>query len=201
MASESLIPELAENEMEEQSPSFVASDGRELYEHFRFVADKGQQLLRIDKFLTERLERTSRNRVQQAADAERMLREGFTMDDMLAQMQQIRKMGGLQKIASMIPGMDRAMAQQPGANLDDSQLTRIEAIIQSMTPEERRNEGILNGSRKKRIAAGSGTSVQEINKLLKQFEQTKKMMKQFSGMAKKGKKGKGFPGFPGFPGM
>ena len=78
---------------------------------------------------------------------------------------------------------------------------RIEAIIQSMTPEERRNEGILNGSRKKRIAAGSGTSVQEVNKLLKQFEQTKKMMKQFSGMAKKSKKGKGFPSFPGFPGM
>lgn len=76
MASESLIPELAENEMEEQSPSFVASDGRELYEHFRFVADKGQQLLRIDKFLTERLERTSRNRVQQAADAECIIVNG-----------------------------------------------------------------------------------------------------------------------------
>ncbi|MGM9567000.1 MAG: signal recognition particle protein, partial [Clostridia bacterium] len=105
-----------------------------------------------------------------------------------------------QDLLGMLPGVGVNKALK-NVEVDEGQMKRIEAIIQSMTPEERRNENILNGSRKKRIAAGSGTSVQEVNKLLKQFEQTKKMMKQFSGMAKKGKKGKGFPNFPGFPGM
>ena len=123
---------------------------------------------------------------QQAADAERMLREGFTMDDMLAQMQQIRKMGGLQKIASMIPGMDRAMAQQPGANLDDSQLMRIEAIIHSMTKEERAKPKVINGQRRKRIAAGSGRSVQEVNQLIKQWGEMNKMMGKMRGMMSAG---------------
>lgn len=123
---------------------------------------------------------------QQAADAERMLREGFTMDDMLAQMQQIRKMGGLQKIASMIPGMDRAMAQQPGANLDDSQLTRIEAIIHSMTKEERAKPKVINGQRRKRIAVGSGRSVQEVNQLIKQWSEMNKMMGKMRGMMSAG---------------
>ena len=123
---------------------------------------------------------------QQAADAERMLREGFTMDDMLAQMQQIRKMGGLQKIASMIPGMDRAMAQQPGANLDDSQLTRIEAIIHSMTKEERAKPKVINGQRRKRIASGSGRSVQEVNQLIKQWGEMNKMMGKMRGMMSAG---------------
>ena len=123
---------------------------------------------------------------QQAADAERMLREGFTMDDMLAQMQQIRKMGGLQKIASMIPGMDRAMAQQPGANLDDSQLTRIEAIIHSMTKGERAKPKVINGQRRKRIAAGSGRSVQEVNQLIKQWGEMNKMMGKMRGMMSAG---------------
>ena len=123
---------------------------------------------------------------QQAADAERMLREGFTMDDMLAQMQQIRKMGGLQKIASMIPGMDRAMAQQPGANLDDSQLTHIEAIIHSMTKEERAKPKVINGQRRKRIAAGSGRSVQEVNQLIKQWSEMNKMMGKMRGMMSAG---------------
>ena len=133
---------------------------------------------------------------QQAADAERMLREGFTMDDMLAQMEQIRKMGGLQKIASMIPGMDRAMAQQPGANLDDSQLTRIEAIIHSMTKEERAKPKVINGQRRKRIAAGSGRSVQEVNQLIKQWGEMNKMMGKMRGMmsagnSKKARRGMG----------
>ena len=123
---------------------------------------------------------------QQAADAARMLREGFPMDDMLAQMQQIRKMGGLQKIASMIPGMDRAMAQQPGANLDDSQLTRIEAIIHSMTKEERAKPKVINGQRRKRIAAGSGRSVQEVNQLIKQWGEMNKMMGKMRGMMSAG---------------
>ena len=127
---------------------------------------------------------------QQAADAERMLREGFTMDDLLFQMQQIRKMGGLQKIMGMIPGMERAMAQNPAANVDDSQMVRIEAIIHSMTKEERARPKIINGQRRKRIAAGSGRTVQEVNQLIKQWSEMNKMMSKMRGMAE-GMQGKG----------
>ena len=128
---------------------------------------------------------------QQLEDAERMLREGFTMDDLLAQMQQIRKMGGLQKIMGMLPGMERAMAQMP-VGMDDSQLTRIEAIIRSMTKEERSRRKIINGQRRKRIATGSGRSVQEVNQLIKQWDEMNKMMGKMRGMAQQmgGKGGK-----------
>lgn len=112
---------------------------------------------------------------KQVEAAERMLREGFTMDDMLAQMQQIRKMGGLAKLASMIPGVDRQMAKA-GTSIDDSSLTKIEAIIHSMTAEERLRPKIINGQRRKRIAQGSGRSVQEVNQLLKQWGEMNKMM-------------------------
>ena len=119
---------------------------------------------------------------QQVEDAERMLREGFTMDDLLAQMQQIRKMGGLQKIVGMIPGMERAMAQNTAANVDDSQMVRIEAIVHSMTKVERARPKIINGQRRKRIAAGSGRTVQEVNQLIKQWEEMNKMMGKMRGM-------------------
>ena len=112
---------------------------------------------------------------ENVAAAERMLREGFTMDDLLMQTQQIRKMGGLQKMLGMIPGVERAMAQS-GANVDDSQLTRMEAMIRSMTKEERMRPKIINGKRRKRIAAGSGRTVQEVNQLLKQWGEMNKMM-------------------------
>lgn len=111
---------------------------------------------------------------EQIDAAERMLREGFTMDDLLAQMQQIKRMGGLAKIISALPGGERAMAQQGG--IDESSLTRIEAIIHSMTKEERARPKIINGQRRKRIAAGSGRSVQEVNQLIKQWGEMNKMM-------------------------
>ena len=111
---------------------------------------------------------------EQIDAAERMLREGFTMDDLLGQMQQIRRMGGLTKIISALPGGDRALAQQGG--VDESSLTRIEAIIHSMTKEERARPKIINGQRRKRIAAGSGRSVQEVNQLIKQWGEMNKMM-------------------------
>jgi signal recognition particle subunit SRP54 len=117
---------------------------------------------------------------QSIADAERMLRQGFTMDDMLAQMQQIRKMGGLNKLIGMLPGGDRAIAQS-GGNLDEKQITRIEAMIRSMTPEERLQPKKINGQRRKRIAAGAGVTVQDVNALIRQFEQMQKMMKQMMG--------------------
>ena len=111
---------------------------------------------------------------EQIDAAERMLREGVTMDDLLGQMQQIRKMGGLAKIISALPGGERAMAQQGG--VDESSLGRIEAMIRSMTKEERARPKIINGQRRKRIAAGSGRSVQEVNQLIKQWGEMNKMM-------------------------
>ena len=108
-------------------------------------------------------------------DAERMLREGFTMDDMLTQMQQIRKMGGLKKILASLPGGERAL-QQAGGAVSDEQITRIEAMIHSMTKQERVKPKTINGQRRKRIAKGSGRSVQEVNQLLKQWSEMDKMM-------------------------
>ena len=108
-------------------------------------------------------------------DAERMLREGFTMDDMLTQMQQIRKMGGLKKILVSLPGGERALEQAGGA-VSDEQITRIEAMIHSMTKQERAKPKTINGQRRKRIAKGSGRSVQEVNQLLKQWSEMDKMM-------------------------
>ncbi|WP_373576630.1 signal recognition particle protein [Parafannyhessea umbonata] len=108
-------------------------------------------------------------------DAERMLREGFTMDDMLTQMQQIRKMGGLKKILASLPGGERALEQAGGA-VSDEKITRIEAMIHSMTKQERAKPKTINGQRRKRIAKGSGRSVQEVNQLLKQWSEMDKMM-------------------------
>ncbi len=119
---------------------------------------------------------------QSLADAERMLMEGFTMDDMLAQFGQLRKLGGLRKLAGMIPGVDRAIAQS-GRDISDDQLIPIEAMIHSMTKEERAKPRIINGQRRKRIAAGSGRTVQEVNNLIKQWEQMDKMMGSLRGMA------------------
>jgi len=119
--------------------------------------------------------------------AERMLRSGFTMDDLLAQMQQIRKMGGLGKLLGMIPGAERALAQQ-GGNVDEEQMVRIEAMIRSMTKEERLKPKIINGQRRKRIAAGSGHTVQEVNQLIKQWSDMNKMMGKMRGIADGGSK-------------
>lgn len=102
----------------------------------------------------------------------------FNFDDFLNQIQQIKKMGNLKDLASMIPGMGKALKN---IDIDDDAFKGIEAIIRAMTPEERANPIILNGSRRKRIALGSGTSIQDVNKLLKQFEETKKMMKMVTG--------------------
>lgn len=122
---------------------------------------------------------------QQIEDAERMLREGFTMDDYLSQLQQIRKMGGLKKMIGMLPGGER-MLQQAGGQMGDEQIVRIEAIIRSMSREERLKPKKINGQRRKRIAAGSGRSVQEVNQVLKQWGEMNRMMgkmRQMTGSA------------------
>ena len=102
----------------------------------------------------------------------------FDFNDFLAQIQQIKKMGNLKELASMIPGVGKAIKD---IDIDDNAFKSIEAIIYSMTPEERTNPAILNGSRRQRIAKGSGTNLQEVNRLLKQFDQTRKMMKMVTG--------------------
>jgi signal recognition particle subunit SRP54 len=113
---------------------------------------------------------------------ERIRANEFTLDDFRDQLKAIRKMGPLESIMGMLPGMGNLKALADNKP-DETQLSRIEAIISSMTPEERRKQHIINGSRRKRIARGSGTSVEEVNRLLKQFVQMQKMLKQFGGMA------------------
>lgn len=120
----------------------------------------------------------------------KMLSNEFTLEDFLSQMQQIKKMGPLKDLMGMIPGMNKFNLDEALNGVDPSkEMAKTEAIIQSMTREERLNPSILNGPRKKRIANGSGRSIAEVNRLLKQFEEMKKMMKQLNNM-QKGKKGK-----------
>ncbi len=116
---------------------------------------------------------------QKALELSKKLRSAqFTLEDFLDQLQQVRNMGPLDQLLGMIPGMSQAK-QFKDLQPDEKQLGQIEAIIFSMTPAERRQPEIISGSRRRRIAAGSGTSIQSVNRLLKQFEQTRKMMRQF----------------------
>jgi len=116
----------------------------------------------------------------QAKEMERKFRQAtFDLEDFLQQIQAVKKMGSLSQIMEMIPGMNQLGKNMP-ADLDEGQITRVEAIIRSMTAEERRRPEIINGSRRRRIARGSGTTAQDINQLLNQFRQTQKLMKQFS---------------------
>lgn len=129
--------------------------------------------------------------MEEAKKMEKKLRKDeFTLDDFLSQMQQVKKLGSLDNILGLIPGMGGLKKQLAGQDidLDGKEMRQIEAIIKSMTPKERANINIINGSRRKRIAMGSGTRVQDVNKLLKQFGEMKKMMKKMKKM-QKGKKG------------
>jgi signal recognition particle subunit SRP54 len=112
------------------------------------------------------------------AAAAKLLDSSFNLEDFLDQFQQIKKMGPLQQLVGMLPGAGSALRN---VEIDDRQLGRVEAIIRSMTPAERRDPKIINGSRKRRIATGSGTRPQDVNVLLKQFSETQKMMKAFAG--------------------
>ncbi len=133
--------------------------------------------------------------MEEARKMEKKLRKDeFTLDDFLSQMQQVKKLGSLDSILGLIPGMGDLKKQLAGQDIDlnGKEMRQIEAIITSMTPKERADISIINGSRRKRIAMGSGTRVQDVNKLLKQFGEMKKMMKKMKKL-KGGKKG-GFPG-------
>ena len=139
---------------------------------------------------------------KKAEELEKKLRTNkFTLADFYDQLVQLKGMGSLEDIAGMMPGMN--MGALKGAAVDEKALSRTEAIIQSMTPYERENPAVLNHSRKRRIAAGSGVKVEDINRLLKQFDMMNQMIKQFSGpgASKKMKRMSKLGGFPGMPGM
>ena len=145
--------------------------------------------------------------LEEAKKMEKKFRKDeFTLDDFLSQLQQVRKMGSFEQILGMLPGMGNIKKQLEGVNVDlnGKEIKHVEAIIRSMTPKERANPALLKASRKRRIAAGAGTSVEEVNKMLKQFEQSQQVMKMFSGkgLGKLMRMAKGMKGMKGmFPGM
>jgi len=131
----------------------------------------------------------------QAKELERKMRAAeFTLQDFMDQLKQVRNMGPLDQLLSMVPGF--SSLKKTGIEVDEKDLSKIEAMINSMTAEERRNAAIIGGSRRRRIAAGSGTTVQDVNRLLKQFEQAKKMFRAFASMEKGPKKGMKMPFMP-----
>jgi signal recognition particle subunit SRP54 len=124
---------------------------------------------------------------------EKFRTSSFTFDDFLDQMNQVKQMGPLDEILKMLPGANKIKGLE-NAKVDESQMGRVEAIIRSMTTQEKTTPEIINSNRRKRIAKGSGTTIQDVNRLLKQFEDMKKMMKQMTGMSQKGKKKGSMPG-------
>jgi signal recognition particle subunit SRP54 len=177
-------------------PIAFASTGEKLTEFEQFHPDRmAGRILGMGDVLTliEQAEQAfEKDQAQQAA--ERLLEGQFTLDDFLEQMQQLKKMGPLGGLLGMMPGMPKELK---GAKIDDDDLKPVEAIIRSMTPVERAKPEIINGSRRTRIAMGSGTTVADVNRLVKQFSEMQKMMKRMGiGAGKPGKKGKkgGRPG-------
>ncbi len=158
-------------------PILYASTGEKLDAFERFHPDRmAQRILGMGDVMTLIEKAESRIDERQAQELERKIKKNqFTLDDFLEQMQQVRSMGPLQGLLKMIPGMGQQLG---GLQVDDRELDRLQAIITSMTPAERANPRIIDGSRRRRIAAGSGTNVQAVSRLVKQFGQMQKMMRQ-----------------------
>ncbi|HQY86257.1 MAG TPA: signal recognition particle protein, partial [Ilumatobacteraceae bacterium] len=183
-------------------PIAFASTGEKLNEFEQFHPDRmAGRILGMGDMLTLIEQAEQAFEKDQAEAAATKLMEGeFTLDDFLEQMQALKKMGPLGNLMGMMPGMPKELK---GAEIGDDQLKPVEAIIRSMTPLERRKPEIINGSRRNRIATGSGTTVGDVNRLVKQFGEMQKMMKRMGAMGgmgrpgKKGKKGKPGRGFPG----
>ncbi|HEU4979875.1 MAG TPA: signal recognition particle protein, partial [Solirubrobacterales bacterium] len=161
-------------------PIIYASTGEKLDELERFHPDRmAGRILGMGDVMSLIEKTQDEFDADQAADLERKIRkQQFTLEDFLTQMKQVRKMGPLGNLMKMMPGMGKAMRGM--GQVDERELDRIEAIILSMTPHERANPAAINGSRRKRIATGSGTTVQAVNRLVKQFGQMNKLMKQLS---------------------
>jgi signal recognition particle subunit SRP54 len=159
-------------------PIMYASTGERIEQLERFHPERmASRILGMGDVLSliEKAEEVSD--ADQAAELERKIRkQQFTLEDFLTQMRQVRKMGPLTNVLGMMPGLGKQMKELRNANVDDAELDRLEAIILSMTPAERANPQLIDGSRRKRIAQGSGTTVQAVNQLVKQFAQMRKMM-------------------------
>jgi signal recognition particle subunit SRP54 len=185
-------------------PILFAGTGEKLDEFEAFHPDRmADRILGMGDVLTLIEKAEAAFDTDQKERAEQIMREGnFTLEDFLDQMQQVKKMGSIQNVIGMLPGMPKEVRK---AEIDDREITRIEAIIQSMTPAERRKPDLINGSRRGRIAKGAGVNSADVNNLLKQFKQVQQMMRSMGGMKGKGKKGKrgklpamgDFPGLPG----
>ncbi len=163
-------------------PIMYASTGEKLSELERFHPDRmATRILGMGDVLSLIEKAEEQVTEDEAQELERKIRRAeFTLEDFLKQMKQVRKMGPLQNVLGMMPGMGKAMKQLRSANVDERELDRLEAMILSMTPEERARPEIIKGSRRKRIAQGSGTNVAAVNNLVKQFDQMRKMMKQLA---------------------
>jgi signal recognition particle subunit SRP54 len=162
-------------------PILFASTGEKIEDFDKFHPDRmAQRILGMGDVLSL-IEKAEQQVDEDEAEElqEKMRRDQFTLDDFLKQMKQVRKMGPLSGIIGMLPGMG-AMKQLKNADVDERELDRVQAIILSMTPQERANPGIINGSRRKRIANGSGTKVQNVNALVKQFDQMRVLMKSMA---------------------
>jgi signal recognition particle subunit SRP54 len=163
-------------------PIMYASTGEKLSDLERFHPDRmATRILGMGDVLSLIEKAEEQVTEDEAQELERKIRRAeFTLEDFLKQMKQVRKMGPLQNVLGMMPGMGKAMKQLRSANVDERELDRLEAMILSMTPEERARPEIIKGSRRKRIAQGSGTNVAAVNNLVKQFDQMRKMMKQLA---------------------
>jgi signal recognition particle subunit SRP54 len=162
-------------------PILFASTGEKIENFDKFHPDRmAQRILGMGDVLSL-IEKAEQEVDEEEAEAlqEKMRRDQFTLEDFLKQMKQVRKMGPLSGLLGMLPGMG-AMKQLKNADVDEKELDRVEAIILSMTPQERANPGVINGSRRKRIANGSGTKVQQVNNLVKQFDQMRVLMKSMA---------------------
>jgi signal recognition particle subunit SRP54 len=160
-------------------PILFASTGEKLDQFERFHPDRmAQRILGMGDVMTLIEKTQAAYDDDQAAELERKIRkQEFGLDDFLDQMRQIRRLGPLQNLLGMIPGMSKELR---GMKVDEKEFDRIQAIILSMTPQERRHPELIKGSRRLRIARGSGTNVQAVKALIKQFEQARKVMRQLS---------------------
>ncbi len=182
-------------------PIFFAGIGEKLGDLEPFYPDRmASRILGMGDVLTL-IEKAEKEMDQEKAAeaAEKMARAQFTLEDFLEQMRQVKKLGPIQDLLAMLPGIPGAKEQLKDLQVEEGEMARTEAIICSMTPGERRNPAIIGGSRRLRIARGSGTTTHEVNALLKQFAQARKMMKSMMGMAGfggKGSKGLRLPKLP-----
>jgi signal recognition particle subunit SRP54 len=182
-------------------PILYAGMGEKLSDLEQFYPDRmASRILGMGDVLTM-IEKAQENLDEDKAKQleEKMRKNEFDFEMYLESMSQMKKMGGLSGLMGLMPGLGMAGGKMPEIDTDaaEQNMKRIEAIIHSMTPKERRNPNLLNPSRKNRIAKGAGVQVSEVNRLVKQFEQTKKLMKQMPGMmgGKRGKRGM-FKGLP-----